>query len=97
MDALLERIAMEVLGPQTESDHGNKYILLVADYLTRWTESYPMPNPTVAKPLVGYFVVRFGVARHLYSDQVRNVETVVFGEMCLLLDIDKIRTTPLRL
>ena len=97
--APLERVALDVLGPLPESDHGNKYILVVADYFTKWTESYSMPNQeatTVAKLLVEEFVVRFGVPRQLHSDQGRNFESAVFREMCLLLDIDKTRTTPLR-
>ena len=43
-----------------------------------------MPNqeaPTVAKLLVEEFVVRFGVPRQLHSDQGRNFESAVFGEM----------------
>ena len=84
--APLERVALNVLGPLPESDHGNKYILVVADYFTKWTESYSMPNQeatTVAKLLVEEFFVRFGVPRQLHSDEGRNFESAVFREMCL--------------
>ena len=97
--APMERVALDVLGPLPESEQGNRYILVIADYFTKWTESYPMPNQeatTVAKLLVEEFVVRFGAPRQLHSDQGRNFESAVFQEMCRLLDIDKTRTTPLR-
>ena len=70
--APLERIAINVLELLPESDHSNKYILVVADYFTKWTESYAMPHQeaaTVAKLLVREFVVRFGVLRQLHTDQ----------------------------
>ena len=40
----MERIAIDVLGPLPITETGNKYILIVADYFTKWVEAYPMPN-----------------------------------------------------
>ena len=97
--APLERVALDVLGPLPESEQGNRYILVIADYFTKSTESYPMPNQeatTVAKLLVEEFLITFGAPRQLHSDQGRNFESAVFQEMCRLLDIDKTRTTLLR-
>ena len=34
----LERIAMDILGPLPETPRGNKYILVLGDYFTKWTE-----------------------------------------------------------
>ena len=45
--------------------------------------------------LVKEFVSRFGVPVHLHSDQGRNFESQVFGEMCKILGTKKTRTTPL--
>ena len=42
--APMERIAVDVLGPLPESEQGNKYLLIVADYFTKWTEAFPLPN-----------------------------------------------------
>ena len=60
----MERIAIDVLGPLPITETGNKYILIVADYFTKWVEAYPMPNQeatTVAELLVREFICRFGV------------------------------------
>jgi transposase InsO family protein len=95
--APMERIALDILGPLPESNRGHKYILIIADYFTRWTEAYPMPNQeavTVARLLMEEFVCRFGVPRQVHSDQGRQFESGVFQELCRLLRIDKTRTTP---
>lgn len=93
----LERIAVDVLGPLTETHRGNMYILVVGDYWTKWMEAYPIPDQqaeTVASKIVEEFVCRFGVPHELHSDQGRNFESEVFSEMCRILGINKTRTTP---
>ena len=55
----LERIAMDILGPLPLTENGNKYILVVGDYFTKWKEAYPMKNmeaTTVARLLVHEFI-----------------------------------------
>ena len=94
----MERIAIDILGPLPETPWKNKFILVVSDYFTKWTESYAVPNQeaaTVAEKLVSEFICRFGVPRELHSDQGTDFELKVFGEICKLLDIEKTRTTPL--
>ena len=96
--APLERIALDILGPLPETNNSNKYILIVADYYTKWTEGYAIPNQeaeTVARKVVDEFVARLGVPRQMHSDQGRNFVSAVFTEMCALLGIEKTRTTPL--
>ena len=92
----MERIAVDVLGPLPESESGNKYLLIVADYFSKWTEAFPMVNQeatTVAEILVRKVISRFGVATpvsYLHSDQGRNFESTVFFR-----NVKKTRTTPL--
>ena len=96
--APLERVALDILGPLPDSDRGNKYILIIGDYFSKWTEAYAIPNQeatTVARVLVEEFVARFGIPRQIHSDRGRNFESKVFQEMCKSLGMDKTRTTPL--
>ena len=68
----MERIAIDVLGPLPMTKAGNKYILVIADYFTKWVEAYPMANQeaqTVANLLVHKFISRFGVPLLIHSDQ----------------------------
>ncbi len=82
---------------QPESDNANSYVLVVADYFTKWVEAFPMPNQearTVAKNLVDEVFCRFSIPEQLHSDQGRQFESEVIGEICKLLHIRKSRTTP---
>ena len=82
--APMERLAIDVLGPLPLSSQGNKYILIAADYFTKWVEAYPLANQeavTVAEVLIREFVSRFGVPLILHSDQGRNFESAVFRDV----------------
>lgn len=92
-----ERIALDVLGPLPETLNKNRYILVVGDYFSKWTESFPLPNQeavTIARVFTEEWVCRYGAPRSLHSDQGRNFESRVFQELCKLLNIHKSRTSP---
>ena len=97
--ATLERVGVDILGPFPETDRGNRFIIVVGDYWTKWTEAYSTPNhtaETVAKALVNNFIARFGIPEQLHSDQGREFEGLVFKQMSCILQIEKTRTTPWR-
>lgn len=67
----MERVAINILGqlPKTE---GNKYILVLTDYFSRWAEAYPLKGigtEEVARVFVDQFIARFGVPRQLHMDK----------------------------
>ena len=45
-------MAVDLLGQFPESKNGNRYVLVVGDYFSRWMEALPVPNSTVAEKLV---------------------------------------------
>jgi transposase InsO family protein/predicted aspartyl protease len=92
----MERVAMDILGPLPESLSGNKYILIIADYFTRWTEAYAMKDQeaaTVTRIFLHEFICRYGLPRQIHTDQGRQFESRLFQELCVWLKIDKTRTT----
>ncbi|KAG8199260.1 hypothetical protein JTE90_003684 [Oedothorax gibbosus] len=96
--APFERIAIDVLGPLPQTTNGNKYILVVMDYFTKWPEAYVIPNQeatTVAEALLQDWICRFGVPLLLHSDQGTNFTSSVFTGLMDLLGVTKTRTTPL--
>ncbi|GFX34452.1 retrovirus-related Pol polyprotein from transposon 412 [Trichonephila clavipes] len=96
--APFERIAFDILGPLPRTASGNKYLLVVMDYFTKWPEVYPIPDqeaPTVAEAVVQHWISRYGVPLQLHSDQGRTFVSAVLKGVCELLGIDKTKTTPL--
>ena len=96
--APMERMALDILGPLPETEYGNKYILCIGDYFTKWVEAIPLPDQeakTVAEALIST-ICRIGIPRQIHTDQGRNFQSPLFSELCEMLDIDKTRTTPYR-
>ena len=93
----MEIVAMDLTGPFPESPEGNRYILVVGDYFTKWMEVYALRDQeatTVAKKLVDEFFCRFSVPDQLHSDQGKQFESHLISSICELLQVKKSRTTP---
>ena len=93
----LERVAVDVLGPLPTTERGNRFIIVVGDYFTKWMEAYPRKDhkaETIATALLEGFIGRFGIPCTIHTDQGRDFESKLFKELCKLLDIEKTRTTP---
>ncbi len=86
----LSRIAIDILECPL-SDNGNRYIIVVCDYFTKWTEAYPVKDHTaitVADKLITEFISRFGVPDEIHSDQGGEFESKLFARLCEMLRID---------
>ena len=91
-----DRVAMDILGELPETPRGNKYILVLTDYLTKWAEAYALENQSsysIAEVIVTQFIPRYGAPRVFHSDQGGNFQSRLFLDMCKLLGISKSRTT----
>jgi len=92
-----DRVAVDVVGPiYPATDRGNRYVLTVVDYATRYPEAVPLKNihaETVAEALVNMFT-RVGVPREILSDQGSQFLSAVMKEMCRLLSLHQLVTTP---
>ena len=96
--ARMERIATEILGELPMSNKGNRYILVVSDYFTKWTEGFPMANmeaATVAKIIVEEVITRYGAPSMIHSDQGVQYESHLFTDMCRLFNIKKDSYNPI--
>ena len=93
----MQVVAVDILGPLPESTAGNCYVLVAADYFTKWVEAYATPNQeavTVAKKLTEQMFCRFSPPDQLHSDQGRQFESKLLQEVCKIFHIKKTRTTP---
>ena len=83
------------MGPFPETERGNKLIVVIGDYFTKWTEAYAIKDhkaKTIAKLLVKVFIGKFGIPEVIHTDQGRKFEGHLFREMCKMMDIEKTRT-----
>ena len=97
VEAPLERVALDIMGPVPKTEEGYEYIVVIGDYFTKWTEAYPLRDhtaQTIADVLMEEFVARFGLPRSIHSDQGREFESQLIARLCNLLRIKKTRTVP---
>lgn len=91
-----QHIHVDIVGPLPQSN-GNRYILTVVDRYSRWPEAYPIPNieaKTIACTLVNEYISRFGIPIRITTDQGAQFESRLFSELCKMLGISHIHTTP---
>ena len=76
---------------------GNRYVLVMVDCFSRWTEACPLPDKTahsVADAFFNQVVCRFGMSSVIHSDQGREFENKIMQELCILCGSHKTRTAP---
>ena len=65
------RIAMDIVGPLPRSKSGNRDVLVISDYTTRYPEAIPLSSidtEHIAEELIKVFA-RVGVPREILTDQ----------------------------
>ncbi len=93
---VMERVALDIMGPLPVTTRGNRFVLVIGDQFTKFTEAYGLPNQeavTVARVFVEEFVTRYGVPRQLHSDRGTNFDSALFKEVCAFLKLDKTKTS----
>ncbi|KFD60559.1 hypothetical protein M514_27263 [Trichuris suis] len=78
-----------------ESKHGNKYLLVLQDYYSKWIEAQAMKDQkaeTVVSKLIEIFS-RFGFPKVVHSDQGPNFESTVTKDVLQAFGVKKTHTT----
>jgi hypothetical protein len=89
-------IGMDFVGPLTKTKRGNRYILVLVDYLTKWPEAFALPDQaaeSVAKIVVEEIICRHGAPSKILSDRGKNFMSNLVARVLKLLDVEKISTT----
>lgn len=92
-----ERVAVDIVSGLPRTARGNRYILVVLDYYTRWPEAFPIADTTadtVARVLVTNVFSRYGAPVELHSDQGSQFESLLFKTVLEQMGTRKTRTTP---
>ena len=90
------KIGIDIAGPLPRSDKGNRYILTIVDYATRYPEAFAIPSQTseiVADALIELFS-RMGIPNEIVSDQGTSFMSQLIQQLCTSLGIKKIKSTP---
>jgi IS30 family transposase len=90
-------VAIDLVGPlQPRSDKGNRYILTLIDYATRYAEAAALPSvktERVAEALLDMFC-RKGVPEDILSDMGTQFTSDMMKEVSRLLSFSELTTTP---
>jgi exonuclease III len=93
----LDRIHMDLTGPLPTTKDGNKYILVIKDYLTKYVWLIPLRNKTaeaVALAFVNDFVCQAGIPDMVVSDRGNEFVNIIMKKVASIMDIVRVSTTP---
>ena len=95
VDEPFKRIAMDIVGPLNRSRSGNRYILVVCDYATRYPEAVALKSTEavhVAEQL--WKISRVGEPQEILTDQGSNFTSQLLKEVYRMIRVNPVRTSP---
>ena len=90
------KISWDIMGPLPLTAQGNRYVLVVTDLFSKWTEAFPLKSAdseTLAKVLTDEVIFRYGIPSSLHSDQGTNLTSNLISSLCQNLGITQTRTS----
>jgi len=99
VESPFDTIVIDLVGPLKKSTMGNKWILTVEDYLSKWPEAIPLPDSkahTIAVALLDHVIARHSAPRVILSDRGQNFLSAVVCELCNLFDTRKVHSSAYR-
>ena len=97
IDTPFQRVAIDLVGPISPvTDSGNRYILTMVDYATRYPEAIALPKietERIAEALITLFS-RVGIPAEILSDRGSQFTSELMKEVSRLLGIKQLMTTP---
>ena len=96
-EVVWQNCSMDIVGPLTQNLEGNKYLLTFQDELSKYTMAVPIPQQdalTVERVFVEQIILKFGIPQILFTDQGSNFLSELFANVCKLLRVKRIKTSP---
>ncbi|XP_078000635.1 uncharacterized protein LOC144453240 [Glandiceps talaboti] len=95
IDIPFKRIGCDILGPLPRAKAGNRYLLVICDYATRFPEAIPIKNQetkTIVDQLITVFS-RVGIPEEIITDQGTNFMSILTKQLCQELKISHLKCT----
>src|SRR5207248_3963614 len=86
----IERIGIDFVGPLEQTKNGNKYILVVTDYLTKWPEAIAMKDATaenVVEFIYKGIICTHGCPKVILSDRGTHFRNKLVDGLCEKFEI----------
>ncbi|CAF4531871.1 unnamed protein product [Rotaria sp. Silwood2] len=83
-------IGMDIMGTLPTTTRQKRFLLVVVDYFTRWIELFPMKSTTsndIANILTNEIFSRYGLPKHIVSDNGPQFVSNLFKNFCNILGI----------
>jgi hypothetical protein len=96
-EVVWQNCSLDIVGPLTQTSEDNRYLLTFQDELSKYTVAVPIPQQdarTVAKVFVEEIILKFGIPQVLLSDQGSNFLSELFANVCKLLRVKRIESSP---
>ena len=92
-----DKIAIDLITECQTSTSGNKHILTIIDHLTRWPESYPIPDnsaDTIVSTFINEYLPVNMCPRYMLSDNGTKFKNSLMDQVLQQLGIDRIFSAP---
>ena len=97
IDTPFRRVAVDLVGPiQPITERGNRYILTLVDYATRYPEAIALPRIETERVAEALFEIcsRMGVPHEILSDMGSQFTAELMKEVSRLMSVKQLHTTP---
>src|SRR6266498_3525130 len=97
---IFKRWGIDIVGPLSTTREGNRYIVVVMDYFSRWPEARPLKAvnaETVATFIYEEIICRFGPLRILQSDRGTHFVNKVIQRLTERFRVKHILSSPYHL
>ncbi len=92
-----DSLAFDVIGPLPITANGNRFILTVIGYFSKWPEAYALPNhkaETVSDCIVKLLIAHHGIPVRIHSDKAHEFRGLFITQLKKMLSMKCTFTMP---
>ncbi len=98
-EVLFDLVAFDVIAPLPTTVNGNRFILTMTDYFSKWAEAYALPNhkvETVADCIINQWIAHHGIPIRIHCDNASEFRGHVISQLKKMLSMKGTFTVPYR-